>query len=279
MPATVILPAVDLGPFDFEENLGSPKEGFTDEGFKATRELICPWPTRTALAIALRGNVGVSGGQTVIVRPQPYPDYPKAMVVAVDCSPFSERVLPHDGNEQRASYTHALLTAQYATPKFDIESGEGETYVSESLEPAAEFVTLSGHKLWWNSGKTIPASDTEAPQKLLRMLEWVYTIHKIAAVPAATFTLLGCVNDGSVTSRTLGMTFATETLLYNPPQLSREWTAGGVPTWTLQYRLTYKPAGWNKFFKAGSATPATLYDDTGAAFLPYTPANFGALVG
>lgn len=284
MPATpIVQPAADLAPFAYEENQGSPREQLTDDGFKATRELICDWDDRLALMVALKGRSHTAGGRTVLTAPQSYPGFAKALVRDVACDPFSPAPLPNNGNPKDAAYTKALLTVQYETPKYESQGGggedEGQAFVSESLEPAAEFITLSHEKLWWDAAKTTALAETEAPTKLIRMLDWVYTIHRIDAVPAATFSLVGKVNDAAVFSRSLQVTFAEETLLYNPPRLSREWTSEGLPAWSLEYRFTYRPEGWNKFYRRGVEAPARIYNNAGAIFYGYTLGDFGAIVG
>lgn len=249
--------------FTFAELPGSPVEDYTDDGFRATREFKVPWTNRGAFAIAMRGTATSTGGRTIITRPQVYPTFPKAAVNGCRCGPFTDRVTALGGDTTTATYDFAQVTVQYAAPKFDIDGPEGETYVTESLEPAAEFLTLSHEKLYWNNDQTNPLAETEAPQKLIRMCEWVYTINKVDKVPQATFSLIGYVNKNAITSRSLLVTFAAETLLYNPPRLSRSWTSDGNPTWTLEYRFTYRPEGWNRFYRRGVKDPSFIYTAAG----------------
>ncbi len=157
-------------------------------------------------------------------------------------------------------------------------------YVSEELQPASEFLTLSEEKLFWTSGTppTNPVTSTEVPTYLLRMFDWVYTLHNVISLPAAVFTLPGYINDASVTSRDLGRVFAAGTLLCGNPSLNRQITSEGITAWTVTFRFTYKAEGWNNFPRLSTngtgITWGPVYASDGTRKYPYTSANFGAIV-
>ena len=270
---------------DHEELDGSPTESYDDQGFKAVRVLQCAWADRLTLAEELRGGNRYVGDQYVYTRPQRYPHYEQATVADVSIAPFGATQAGADTTQ--ASYPYARLTVTYRVPDYGSNPAEEieETLVTESLEPAAEFLTLPHEGYFWKDGADwVPLTETEAPQKLLRMLEWVYTRHQQTHLPSAVLDLVGKVNDSTVTSTTLGLSFPAGTLLYNPPQLEREITTTGAKAWRVTYRFTYRPSGWNKFprrKKDGKDTSfETIYksQDAGDPLVVYESGSFSQVM-
>lgn len=268
----------------FEELASSPRERFTEAGFEATRLLKCAWQDRIELCNQLLGSVQGSGPQAMHVTPARYPHFPRAQVRAVTIEPFDSAVDAHRGNEQVADYQHARLTVQYATGSYDThqvnDDPHGDTYVTESLEPTAEFVTLSPQGLFWenvpaSSGKVL--AEDEAPGKIIRGMDWIYTRHLLPTVPQAAFSLIGSVNDAAVDSRTLGYRFAPGTLLYNPPTIRRVITAQAAAAWDLTYRFSYRPATWNKVWRTATGSFEPLYNEQGP-YQIYPGADFASLL-
>ena len=264
----------------YEEVSGSPVETFTDRGFEAARILECAFADRMTLAGQLRGGNRLMGGVSVYTRPQRYPHYQAAVVDEVRVEPFGATVA---GDSALATaYELARLSVTYRVPEYGWAGLAEQTLVSESLEPVVEFLTLPHEQFYWDEQASEPLSESEAPGKLVRMLDWVYTCHQALAVPAATLSLVGKVNDVEITSVTLGVSFPAQTLLYNPPHLEREITTEGAKAWRLTYRFTYRPETWNKFPRRGRGSMQTIYVKDGggsAAFLPYEPADFSAIMG
>ena len=261
---------------DYEEVAGSPVEVYRDHGFEAKRIVECVWSDRLTLAQELRGGRRQMGEAYTYVPPQQYPHYPAAVVSDVRIEPFG--AAQSSGDPNTIAYQLARLTVEYRVAEFGTNPAEEETLITESLEPAAEFMTMPAEKLYWDALAANPLVESEAPQRLVRMLEWVYTKHMMASLPNDVISLTGTVNDAAITSSRLGLTFPVETLLYNPPRLERQITTEGVKAWKVTFRFTYRPGGWNAFARRGHEDFQPIYKQNGTAFKPYTPASFSGVV-
>ena len=254
----------------------SPREQITGGSFEAVRHLQCDWSDRLTLARDLLGYTEQSEETVINHRPHAYPHDASLVADAASIAPAGAAA-PADGV---MAWAKARLQVTYRAPAFGSADDPPETaLVSESIEPAAEFLTLSGKDIYWDASQTDALGEDYDLPKLVRMAEWVYTRHRMPYVPSGTWGLIGKVNASAVTSSRLGATFAAETLLYQPPQLRRVTTTGGTEGWEITYRFTYRPDGWNKFHKPGSQTPAAIYDASGSVFKPYPTASFAGIVG
>jgi hypothetical protein len=259
----------------YEELLGSPTETISEEGFTAQRTLKCAWSDRLTLAAKFKGGWF---GSTYYV-PQAYPDFGSARVIAVTVNPYDEKVLPAGGTDlTRASYTAAQLVVTYKT---GTDSGnpadDGKPQVEESLEPFAEYLTLPAQGLFWGSTSGDPLKDDEAPGKLFRGVVWNYTVSGIVDIPDAVYDLTGKVNSSDEHSYSLNRTFAAETLLYTPPLLRRIVMPNGTLAWSIQMKFSYKPQGWNTFWRAKTQAWERIYNASGEA-PPYDTGDFEALI-
>ena len=178
---------------------------------------------------------------------------------------------------QNASYEDALVVTEYIWDRKTPQSNGADLF-SETLEPTAEFLTLDYTQFRWQNGD--PLTEGEAPGMLQRGLDYVLTHHNLQAIPSAALSLIGAVNDAPVTSYTLGLCFAAGTLLFNPPCCQRRVAVGPNPTltWTVTYRLTYKPQGWNYFWRTETQQFEQIcLQSSGAVYNQYTPAPFTGL--
>jgi len=251
---------------NFTELQGSPDETWTDERFSATRRLKCAWASRKTLAEELLET-----------------EYPLIADTSAYCRQVS--ITPHPGKNtgsgDESAYDYAIVTATW-------ETSEIEDLVSESLEPTAEFERLD-HKLFrWENADGDALEKDEAPGRLIRGLEYVKTRYKQASVPAAALSLIGCVNQAAVSPVTPGLTglsFAAETLLYQPPMLNRTIKTDGTGLWTITYRFTYRPnwdgataRGWNWYWWPAAQAYKQIYSlKTSSVYVNYPTGDFTAL--
>lgn len=223
------------------------------------------WADRLTFANELRGEPGriISEDRATF----PGMDWLYCVEVAVE---GMGRVL---GTDTVIAYDKARVTARY----------EPIALVTESLEPTVEFLTLPSEGLFWDNAQAEPIAPEEAPGKLRRELEWVYTRHEVLTLPAATLTLLGYVNQAAMRSPTLGLVFGIETLLYHIKPLIREITTEGVQAWTVTYVFSYNPTGWNKYYRPSEEVDGTpvlqsMYDAAGDVFKQYPTGDFNQIV-
>ena len=248
--------------------LGSPTEEWGENGLMATVKLICAWTDRTALVADIVGLRRV------------YPRIPASFAFArsSSCVPFCD--LPAGLPPNNVQYIES--GAAVVTIKYDVKGPQqknGNQLYSESLEGTAEFMTLDPSGFSWGSSGGTPLKDGEAPGRLARGLDYILTLYSCPRIPSATFDLMECVNSGPVMAPMLGMTFAKETLLYNPPSLSRKVTADGTEGWDITYRFTYRAAGWNVFWRASTGAYEAMYVTGGTKYKNYPTANFNGVWG
>ena len=252
---------------------GYPQERITKTDIQVTDKLQCAWEERIMLAKELLGYI--AGG--TVYPPQEY-DFGDEPIRNVYCRDVA--IDPLLGIEA-GEYTKALLTVTYANRSYDEPDSGETTYISESIEPASVFMTLDKGGLYWDAGQTTPIKDMEAPQKIIRMGDWIYTKHFAPSIPSWIWTHPGTINAATVKSKELAKTFLKETLLCGNPTLSREITSEGATKWSVTVRITYNPNTWNKFPRAsadGALAFSTIYDGAGAAKTFYDTSDFGDIV-
>jgi hypothetical protein len=120
---------------EYMELPGSPKEETSTEkggGFSATIELLTPWNKRNLLCADILGNFRA--------YPRIWRDDDPAAARAVSASiePFTARTLAEvlDPSNRMASYDFAKVSIKYKL------EAEGADYVTESLEPTGEMLSL-----------------------------------------------------------------------------------------------------------------------------------------
>ncbi len=262
----------------YTEKAGSPREYLYRGLAEVERKLICNWAERITLA---RELLGYYRNHYYYPPDQYRPAGNETLynIYAYECQ-----------IEPIGTYEKALVTVRY---KFQDQYlvGENPVFITERIEPAAEFLTLTKTGLYFGTGgsKVPLGDDIEAPAKIIRMFDWVYTLRGIFELTAPYYDLPGKVNDAEVYSRALNRFFPAETLLCGNPSAERDITRDGAFTWTVTYRFTYRnqgtlasPKGWNHWPRTDNA------DVTGIKFekitdgtdnVPiYTLADFTAVI-
>lgn len=260
----------------YERKPGFPKERITNRDIEVVDKLKCAYDDRITLVKELLGFT--VGGTIQLAHEFDFGDDPIANIFCRDVQ--VEPLMGLSGE----TYTHAWLTVTYENRTYD-QPETGIVYVTEAIEPASEFLTLPYEKVYWSDDVVINAG--ESPSKLMRMSDWVYTIHYAASIPSWVWTHPGTVNNATVYSRQFDRNFPAETLLCGNPSMAREITSEGTTAWTLTIRFTYKAEGWNKFPRTDKTTNKVLkfeniYKATGGAdgdlILCYETSNFTSIV-
>jgi hypothetical protein len=254
-------------PVAYSELAGSPKESGDRESFQATRRLLCAWADRFTLMSEL----------LVPFPGQIYPHAPGLGAHAKSCSAephgkeYGIGTLPY----YMTTYSQAIVTCNYQTPRADDPEIQGDTIVSESYEPSVEFVTLDPTNFRWGSPTGEALNPDEAPGRLVHTADYVYTRYLMPAVPAGIASLIGKVNDSTLAATIItGLTFAPGTLLFRPPSISRITTTTGAKAFTIAYRMTHRPEGWNQFWRNATQTYASIYVADGAQYKNHPEADF-----
>lgn len=209
------------------EIAGSAQETFDKDGLKASVQVQVAWGDRHTAKAALYGIA--------------WPYHPGARCNGIGIAPFNAKMLA-DG--QGGTYEDAILTLSFS-------SRETEDLVEESLEPTVEFITQDHKHYRWTDADGDPLTEKEAPGRQRFSLVLSRTIYKLAPpLNAGLLTLVGYVNDAAYTSELLGLTFALETLLFQPTSISRTITTAGDPACNVALKFAFNPNTWNKYYRA-----------------------------
>lgn len=236
-------------PYPFEELEGSPQEEYLEDDFRATMDVICAWETRRRLChyfmvqFPYYERMWANG---VFVR-----------IRSIGVQPYTSETTEQKGLPSHAFYEKAKLTLQYTWKGPDNDNqqnpdqneNDNTNLWEESIEPQCEFLTLPYDQFSWDADKKEPLREEEAPGILLKTLDYRVTFYNVTSPPSGILSAVGCVNSNTISARRLGLSFAPETLLYQPPVMSQTVSTAGSQGWKIDYRFTYKPWGWNKFFK------------------------------
>jgi hypothetical protein len=243
---------------DYYEEVGYPKSRWEEGEFIATRRLICDWADRIALINEL---------DTHPQNQYPYPDGPldavafHTMVEGFGEQGKEEYTVDPGGDDQHivtlATYPKARVTVKYSTiaPRYI----GGGTLISEWCLPYTETHRRNGALFRWDSGSGIVVRPEEGPHQIAHGMIYVVKYHKELAVPAWVLGRLGCVNPANMGTNLLGLTFAPETLLYEPPTIRTSYTAGMLERFDITVHYKYRPTGWNTWWRTATGQYEAMY--------------------
>lgn len=251
---------------NYSELPNSPRFSGSD-GEQATRRLRCSWSDRFTLYSQLLG--GVVGNQ--IYLPHPLPGRSSLNAREATIEPWGD-MLATLQDEREAEYDSAVLTVTYRADQDD-QPDDPVNQLSETLDGWSEFVSITGPdgQLYWDDQHTQSVGPDATAGKLVLGAEYVVTNFHVKAIKREVATFTGKTNVSAVRANLLGITFDAETLLYQPPSLTRTTDSDGVKDWKVTKKFSYREAGWNKLWRpdtgtfepvytVGSTTPVKLYE-------------------
>lgn len=286
MSVTYTAPTIDYEDVTFGLANG-PVESFSQNGFTATRFLKCAWADRLTLADQLQTAYQVAQSGRVYRIGDLYPH--KSGVYVRSVSSIRPAGKSSTGaNAKTAAWSDAMLTVEYEERQFnpnasadssDSSSDPAFVIATETFETSAEFLTLPNQTLYWDNAQAEPLKDLEVPTRIIGMGDWAYEFDAESELDQDLADNTGYCNSGALTAPTLGLNFAAETLLYRGLRVRREIVLGSNTVRRVSLRFTYRPSGWNKFFRSGEQTAQVVYDSSGTEFKPVPTANFVSMLG
>lgn len=247
-----------------KEEYGSVSEQYTPKSAQCSVTLRVPWSDRYNVVNDLINNQ----------YEWPQVDN-EAFVSSVAVRPVLTKYTESDG---AIIYEEALITVQYSTDDAQVRDESGNRF-SESIEPHSEFITLDHKRFRWGSASGEPLEENEAPGRIVRGFSLVRTLYAVPSISSTILSLPGCVNNAQYISAVLGLTFPAETLMFGDPVISRTVVLGGSSSWDVTLRFSFKPDGWNKFWRSQSQAYEQIYDVQGSAvYKNYPLANFSAFL-
>lgn len=259
---------ISYSTIQYSEVDGSPDENWTFNGLTATVKLLTPWYLRYALTCDILSNRRL------------YPWIPGSMATAREATitPFGPGI--PNADKMSFDYELALVTFKYIYDSHKPEGKDGRGEIASiSLEPTAEFLTVDPTDFHWGSSTGDTLLENEAPGKIVRGIDLVYTQFEVSAIPIAILALPSCCNNTPLAIPVIGLTFAAETLLYQPPGIEKRITVDQKEKWKLTHRLSFKPTGWNKFWRAKTQQYEEMYyKGSSTPYKNYPPASFDPVV-
>lgn len=178
----------------------------------------------------------------------------------------------------------ALVTLFYTTNIIELSAG---VIGWERLRGAMDSVPLviPSNTLFWGSISGPDVVNGDAPSYLsFPGMTYERGYIGLSSIPAAAITLLGGCNNASLTSPTLGVTFAAETIRYVDFAADRHIDTTGANKWKLVYYHQYKPnvdfggtaRGWNWFWRPAANNFQAIYSAS-AQVKPIFPVNLTVL--
>ena len=280
MPTT--LPPLPI-PCDYEELEDGYAENYGG-GFEGQVSYKVAWADRLTF---VRSMLGGPEGSDSTRLPQSFQGRGGTGATGVKITPMGRQITGDNGN---LAWPHAVVSVTFGSLPVEAIGGDpsnpdDQTYIEERIAPFAEFLNAPADNLFWaNADRVDP--DVEVPARLDVGFDWVVTLRRQASIPYEVLTLLGKTNAQAVSSPTFEWSYEPETLLYREPDLSRTFTLnedGSLSTagWDVTLKMSYRPSGWNKFFRKGKAEPEEMYTTKVGSerFKPYATADFIPLFG
>lgn len=262
-------------PPAYYEEAGWPKSAWNNGQFEATRRLICDWEDRLWLIDWLgRFPNGI----------YPYtegPLDPPAIVVYAGIEGMGEQGSetqiygPGDppgrtGSDLLATYPKAKVTAKYTTEGPRLQPGG--TLLSEWLRPTAQTHALSHASFSWDDAAGTRVREGERPYFTRYGFEHVVRLHQVIAVPPWVTAYVGTCNLNPVAGAVIPITYAPQTLIYQPPTIQTSIDLGrGLPTFDITVHFKFKPTGWNTFPRESTGQDEPMYVTGGSQYIRYPP--------
>ncbi len=238
---------------------GWPKELYVLKGSAYERKIRCAWNDRYALASEL---------DTYPDSIFPYNTASGAILDTIKMEPERNSKSSDAGNG-KISYENAILTCNYSTL-----GPSTANLVSERLTPGVSGVKLAGDRLYWDTAGEKPVG---TGSRLIPVATYTLRYHRAAAVPAAALTLPGYVNNNTVETKILGVSFSANFLLYRGAVVRRVLSAAGITLFDATHVCSYAyndGFGWNRLWRPETGTFGLVYDSDGNLKAPYPTTAF-----
>lgn len=176
-------------------------------------------------------------------------------------------------------------TYDWINAEIDVQYGvlslEDRVTKAEELVPSGQFYTLDPKAFKWGAASGDPLKDDEAPGFQDVTTIWRITRYRQTTIPSFLDTLYGQVNNATLASPTLGVSYGAERVMLASWKANRSTNllqAGASDKWDVVTELAIKRNSWNDFLRAKTGTFQSIYLAGGSRFTPYPLADFSAVV-
>lgn len=230
----------------------SPQETISADGFEATRVFQVAWVNRIAFVNTM---LGYASGKTLYF-PCRYPSNNLAIAMSAQVKGAGQ------ASGIPLEWQYARITMNYKVPEYETRTGQSrEPFILETLEGAAEFITVPADGLFWDEAKTEALKDAEAPGMLRKLKTWNYTMLRLPEIPKQVNSLIGKINTKSCYSCAYDQLFEPGTLLMGTPIIKAGMSVAGQPSWDVTLSATWNESGWNLFLRKGGKLPQPIYSE------------------
>lgn len=261
----------------------SETDSYDESTWSGSVELECPWEDRYLVS----GNILDYG----IL----WPYNPDALMPVVGASikaaPNSRTSLV-DGVQ---CYEKARIVLKFSRNGPEIfeqggteDDGGPPIRYTEEIDVSGEMLRLPPDNFYWEGtgteGPFVNVKTDEAPNMPLFGLDYIVKWTKVRSLPITLLTTLNHVNSATIVSNSLGLTFEPQTLLFNPPKISRSVTLiSSLDLYDLECRWSYRAQGWNRFYRAQTQAFEQMFidlpGDAGITeFEPFIPVSFADML-
>lgn len=279
----------------------SPREMISRSKFKAQRTLICPWENRFAVAESLLTAYTITMSGVVFKIGDRYTTNADAGGGGVEVRNAYVKQISSikpkgasTGSGENADWTgaKAILIVDYETSEFDpgtpdqtpdSNSSASEdifNVISEQWTASTEFITLEAEHLQWEDGTKLKPD--EGPGKILPMWVWTVSWKQTTPMDHSILYMDGMVNANAIYSKSMGLTFKAETMLYTEPRFSSTLFSDGTRLTEIEISFLIRPhnkadantATWNRFFRPKTGNWQKIQNRAGAAVDVYAAEAF-----
>lgn len=255
-----------------DEVFGTSQEDGSYTTGTAKVQLRCTWANRRLLASDLL--YGTDG------TPRQWPSNSSLYCTQVSVKP---ELTKYTASGQEIIYEHAILDVSYAIPGNQGGGGGGGVPMdpinlySETLTPYTRVMTLGPSGFEWTSDGAALKSGEE-PGKVIHGMRLTRHLFSVAAISSTILDLPGSVHNATYQSQLLGLTFAANTLLFIPPELSRTVTGAGASAWDLKLSWDYQKDEWNKVWRKDTETFDSISHIGGGVYKSYPEKSHSAFL-
>lgn len=230
------------GGIPYELIEGYPKFSFKQSEITGSEQYIMPWYEVGNFAEETFHYSHLFGSYAP--RPRTMPGFNYLYSDEISVEPFIEGKPGGNG----ISYGNiARVTISYKTLSAPEDQGQAE--FSRTVSFGGEFVTIPGNRAkWYSDGVTVDEEGDVQVGVVVPTVEHSLQWERVLDVPwSAIRACIGKVNGSTFVGA------STETLLFVGAEITSKSSLGRT-MYDIQYKLSERPSGWNKFLRASTGT-------------------------
>lgn len=245
------------------------------------------WSALVFIASQLAPQIEADGPYDTHIRRgarYPYPLVSATFGLLVNSPAFVSQVkpIPQGWDAEVCQPREGYLQITFDRQPEDSPDHARNLVLEEDWDGSTEFITLGNPELFWDDN-SVPASKErvegfDAPGRQLFTREYTFKRKYLSRVAPEVIALEGKVSDSSFTIPGVNETYAAGEVLCTKVKPEKVIQYDGTAVWHVQVTLKARAGfGWNKAIKAGTTSPATIYNGSGTVFNSFPPTSFAPI--